>query len=315
MGTKRTIVFTLFTVAVIGITLWMIDRFAQPFLSESFKLSLLILSLLASIVGFSVGIYYEMFYIKSTTDKKFTLLDKMLNEVKGNLSGEIQVNSLTDKIYEVFYIKPYVRPPSLKIRHRSGSAGSYEIIEQRSNGFKIKGHDIYNQIFWKAKGEFADRNKSDKTTHLSFSVFGTPKPKYTYDLFVLMPFAQKIKPVYDDHIKRVAKAQSLTIARADDFFSHNSIMHEVWSAISQASILIADCTGKNANVFYEIGIAHAIGKPVILITQKQDDVPFDLQHIRYIYYEYTPAGMIKFESTLMATIAETMKDINAGKKK
>ncbi len=126
-----------------------------------------------------------------------------------------------------------------------------------------------------------------------------------------MPFISELKPVFDNHIKPVAKELNLTIARADDFFSQNSIMEEIWSAIAQASILIADCTHKNPNVFYEIGIAHAIGKPVILITQNSSDVPFDLQHRRYIQYAYTPPGMKKFETDIYTTISETLKDLNS----
>ena len=143
------------------------------------------------------------------------------------------------------------------------------------------------------------------------SIFDPPDKKYTYNLFVLMPFILELKPVYDDHIKKVAKILNLTIARADDFFSQNSIVQEVWSAIAQATILIADCTGKNPNVFYEIGIAHAINKPVILITQNPDDVPFDLRHRRYIKYSYTPRGMEQFENNLSSTILETKKDLGA----
>jgi hypothetical protein len=140
-------------------------------------------------------------------------------------------------------------------------------------------------------------------------MFGKLDKKYTYDVFVLMPFLSEMKPVYDDHIKETVKTLNLSIARADDFFSHNSIMDEIWSAISFSKILIADCTGKNPNVFYEIGLAHAIGKPVILITQNQDDVPFDLRHRRYIQYNYTPPGMKKFESQLSSTVLEILKDL------
>lgn len=151
--------------------------------------------------------------------------------------------------------------------------------------------------------------------HPSYSVFGAPNKKYTYDLFVLMPFTDDLKPVYEYLLKKVAKTLNLSVARADDFYSQNSIMqHEIWSAINLASIVVADCTGKNPNVFYEIGIAHTIGKPVILVTQNQDDVPFDLRHIRYIKYELTKPGMIKFESTLTTTIVEIIKDIGGGKK-
>ena len=79
-------------------------------------------------------------------------------------------------------------------------------------------------------------------------------------------------------------------------------MGDVWTAICRSRIIIADCTGRNPNVFYEIGIAHTVGKPVILIAQNSKDVPFDLRHIRYIPYEYTPVGIKRFESVLANTI-------------
>ncbi|MBI5297036.1 MAG: hypothetical protein HY869_16275 [Chloroflexi bacterium] len=134
------------------------------------------------------------------------------------------------------------------------------------------------------------------------TIFGEPDEKYTYDLFILMPFSQGLNPIYHDHIKNVSNSLGLTVARADDFFSEQSIMNEIYSAIAQATIIVADCTNKNPNVFYEIGLAHAMGRPVILITQNPEDVPFDLKHIRYIQYAYTPPGMVKFESDLALTI-------------
>ena len=83
-------------------------------------------------------------------------------------------------------------------------------------------------------------------------------------------------------------------------------MEEIWSAIALSEIVIADCTGRNPNVFYEIGLAHAIGVPVILITRSSDDVPFDLRQRRYIHYEFTPRGMKAFEEALKKTI-ETIR--------
>ena len=81
-------------------------------------------------------------------------------------------------------------------------------------------------------------------------------------------------------------------------------MDEVWQTIYESKIIIADCSGKNPNVFYEIGIAHTIGKPVILITNNRSDIPFDLSHIRYIVYDFTPRGMKEFEKALRITINE-----------
>jgi hypothetical protein len=154
---------------------------------------------------------------------------------------------------------------------------------------------------------FGDLIVSLKKT--AFSIFNPVSGNYQYDLFVIMPFKQELKPIYADHIKKAAERLNLTIARGDDFFTNHSIMQDVWSAIYQAKIIIADCTDKNPNVFYEIGLAHAIGKPVILITQNENDVPFDLRHIRYILYAYTPPGMMKFENALSITISTIFEDI------
>jgi hypothetical protein len=122
------------------------------------------------------------------------------------------------------------------------------------------------------------------------------------DVFIVMPFLDKLRPVWDDHIKPVAQRLGLTAARADDFFTAHAVMSDIWNGISGARAVIADRTDRNPNVFYEIGLAHAIGKIVIMITQSADDVPFDVRHLRYIRYEYTPRGMQEFEGKLAATL-------------
>jgi hypothetical protein len=135
-------------------------------------------------------------------------------------------------------------------------------------------------------------------------IFGEPQAQFGRwpDVFVLMPFNTDLRPVYEDHIKKVVSAKQLRVGRADDFFAAGSVMGDVWSAINAATFLIADCTGRNPNVFYEIGIAHAIGKQTVLISQNIDDVPFDLRHLRVVVYDYTPRGMSSFEDVLGKTI-------------
>lgn len=135
------------------------------------------------------------------------------------------------------------------------------------------------------------------------SIFGDPTQSKDWpQIFVLMPFAQQIEPVYDDHIKKVAGDLGMTVGRADDFFSTGQIVLDIWSAINAASTVIADCTGRNPNVFYEVGLAHAVGKNTILISQSLDDVPFDLRHLRVTIYKYTPPGMKDFELSLRKTL-------------
>jgi nucleoside 2-deoxyribosyltransferase len=62
-------------------------------------------------------------------------------------------------------------------------------------------------------------------------------------------------------------------------------MDQIWSGINSARVLVAELTTRNPNVFYELGLAHALRKPVVLVAGAEEDVPFDLKHIRVIYYE------------------------------
>jgi hypothetical protein len=121
-------------------------------------------------------------------------------------------------------------------------------------------------------------------------------------IFVAMPFLPELKPVYDDHILKVTKELGVSCKRGDDFFSGDSIMNEVWSAIYHSEVCIVDCTGRNPNVFYELGIAHTLGRKAILIAKSIDDIPFDVRHLRTIIYEYTPPGMAEFEGKLKKTL-------------
>jgi len=132
--------------------------------------------------------------------------------------------------------------------------------------------------------------------------FPEPSGKQIYrDVFVAMPFDKALRPVYR-HIAKVCKELSLSVARGDDFFTTHAVMADVWGAIQNARIIVADCTQRNPNVFYEMGIAHVLAKPVVLVSQRDEDIPFDLHPIRRIPYQNTPHGMKAFERTLEATL-------------
>jgi hypothetical protein len=137
-------------------------------------------------------------------------------------------------------------------------------------------------------------------------VFGQPEREKSGEAFVIMPFDELMRPVYEDHIKIVCTKIGLECSRADDIFASNEIMRDVWSKTFHADIVIADCTGKNPNVFYEMGIAHTLGKEVIIITQNEHDVPFDIRHRRFLKYEYTPRGMKVLEKKLRKAIKECL---------
>jgi hypothetical protein len=136
--------------------------------------------------------------------------------------------------------------------------------------------------------------------------FGHPKQTSPVDVFVIMPFRVELEPVYVDHIRDVCIKLGLTVARGDDMFGVNSVVADIWAAAYACRAVIADCTQRNPNVFYELGMVHTLGKPTVLITQSEDDVPFDLRYVRYIRYEMTPRGMKAFEKTLRRTLTEAL---------
>lgn len=123
--------------------------------------------------------------------------------------------------------------------------------------------------------------------------------------FVLMPFASEFTPIYEDHIVPICGSLGIPALRADGIFSNTPIIDDIRESVASAKVVIADLTTHNPNVFYEIGICHAIGKQVVLISQSEN-IPFDLRHLRCIIYKYTPPGMKRFENALTATLQSVL---------
>ena len=122
-------------------------------------------------------------------------------------------------------------------------------------------------------------------------------------IFLLCPFSEPFDTIYRDHLRPVVTEAGFTIERADEIFGTQPIIEDIWESINSAELIIADVTGRNPNVMYEIGMAHTVGKPVIIITQDIDDVPFDLKHHRCILYAYTPRGCAELQSKVSGTLA------------
>lgn len=104
--------------------------------------------------------------------------------------------------------------------------------------------------------------------------------------FVMMPFADPLGSYYEKIYEPAIRRAGMTPIRADnEIFATGKIMDQVWVGINNARVLVAELTTRNPNVFYELGLAHALKKPVVLISSNEGDVPFDLHHIRVIYYD------------------------------
>jgi hypothetical protein len=130
-------------------------------------------------------------------------------------------------------------------------------------------------------GDAADSSRIKKLTR-------DVKIEPTDSCFVMMPFAPPLGDYFSKIYEPAIKKAGLRPVRADaEIFGTGKIMDQVWSGINAAKVLVAELTNRNPNVFYELGLAHALKKPVVLVSSNEDDVPFDLKHIRVIYYDVT----------------------------
>ena len=169
---------------------------------------------------------------------------------------------------------------------------------------KVNGSDIK---FFVDGVEIANLNElvKDSQIHLHFHGYSTIEVK---DLvvtksrpkaFVVMEFKEEYDQLYTGVIKPVTEGFGYDCKRADDYHTTNLILKDIEDSIKASSVIIADITPNNPNVFYEVGYSHAIGKPTILLCdKKRDKLPFDLSGFRTLFYDNTIAGKSQIEQQL-----------------
>ncbi len=123
---------------------------------------------------------------------------------------------------------------------------------------------------------------------------------------VIMPFVSKFDNVYHT-IYETAKSLDLNCNRSDNIWKNSEIIQDIFELIYSSKIVIADITGKNPNVFYELGIAHTLGRKVIPISQNMADVPFDIQHHRILIYLDNDEGRADLQKLLTSRL-KTLKE-------
>lgn len=117
--------------------------------------------------------------------------------------------------------------------------------------------------------------------------------------FVVMQFSDDYNQLYTEVIKPVTESFGLECIRADEYHTTNPIIQDIVNSIREASVIIADITPNNPNVFYEVGYSHAVGKPTILLCdKKREKLPFDISSFRTLFYDNTIAGKTQVEKRL-----------------
>lgn len=196
--------------------------------------------------------------------------------------GSITQLKLVGRTYQIEYVlDPRIPAISNRSLEKIASELNIDDFEFSRTHWAIKNVDLYKILL-------RNTNKGRPSP----KVFNFPDKPVDSDLIsVMMPFDQKFTGVYDS-LLAAAKTLNKDCRRADNIWNHDAIIEDVVALIYTSRIVICDLTGKNANVFYEAGIAHSLGKDVILITQSEEDVPFDLKHLRFIKYLNNGEGLV-----------------------
>lgn len=103
--------------------------------------------------------------------------------------------------------------------------------------------------------------------------------------FVMMPFRPELNYFYLFLKRHIEEQHNIDCERGDAQILTKPILEKIADYIRRADVLIADCSGRNPNVFYELGLAHANDKKVILISQDAiEEAPADVRHLEFIRY-------------------------------
>jgi hypothetical protein len=116
--------------------------------------------------------------------------------------------------------------------------------------------------------------------------------------FVVMQFAEPYDTFYREVIQKLAEAAGFEVFRIDEKAGPGVIFQDIQREIEQAEIVVAEITPSNPNVFYELGYAHALGKPTILLAQRGAELPFDIKSSRVVFYNDTIGGKTEVERNL-----------------
>lgn len=129
--------------------------------------------------------------------------------------------------------------------------------------------------------------------------------------FVLMPFGEHVlrdgqkfdwDHLYDVVIKETINQAQMKPLRADGIDGAKPLLERLWEGIQEAEIIVADLTGRSANVMFELGLAHVIGKRILILTMDPDDVPVDLGHFVQIRYSKDGLGLVQLAQQLQRNL-------------
>lgn len=170
---------------------------------------------------------------------------------------------------------------------------SNEIIFDNKEKFGLSSQCEFHRTHWSVRDVniFEALYHVEKSRRLNPKVFRIPDETIDPNVVsVMMPFNAEFDKVYAT-IKKAVESVGLSCIRVDEMWENPQIIEDIVSLINISFVVICDCTGRNPNVFYELGIAHTLGRDVVVITQSESDIPFDIRHLRYVHYTDNEKGL------------------------
>jgi len=147
-------------------------------------------------------------------------------------------------------------------------------------------------------------------------LYGPPKERAApqqASCFIVMPFSQEWSGDVHRVLVDACQAKGVRAVRGDDLFTPTDILEDIWQSINAADFVVADITGRNPNVLYELGIAHALAKPVLILSRSAADIPIDLATRRVILYGQSASDWRDDLSRRMSeAIAKVVEDYGIG---
>lgn len=132
-------------------------------------------------------------------------------------------------------------------------------------------------------------------------------PKTPKLCFVIMPFSEERKEVYKHGIAPACQRAGFAALRVDEVKGHFNINRKIIENIFNSAAVIAEITDHNPNVFYEMGVAHAIANKTIMIAQNAKDLPFDISNYRCLIYKQSVDGLKLLQDEIVESLAELEK--------
>lgn len=202
--------------------------------------------------------------------------------LRANMSGR-------DVALEYVYDPKTPPIPNRQLQAFVAELGIADFQLQRTH-WSIKQTDLFRALL---------RNMQPRRNHPTVFHLADPEAIERTLVSAMMPFHPNFTPVYET-LQKTAHAAGLRCRRADDIWENPAVIQDVVSLIDRSRIVICDCSTRNPNVFYEIGIAHTLGREVILITQSAEDIPFDLRHLRYVQYLNNGEGLTQLAARIQS---------------